>query len=144
MKYISALENISWNHQCVSKFKSRWVNLRIFYQVPSSNNWTKSKSWSGNVALNRLVTCLKCMELACWVLQASLELYYYLAVPWRNGEDAGLVFQRSAVRDKELKIVCPIVSDLEIWKTHRTLWKKATFSRYYLRIFQQLPHQMVV
>ncbi len=32
----------------------------------------------GNGVLKRLVPCLKCMELACWVLQASLNLYHYL------------------------------------------------------------------
>ena len=29
---------------------------------------------NGNGVLNRLVPCLKCMELTCWVLQASLDL----------------------------------------------------------------------
>ena len=33
---------------------------------------------NGNWVLNQLVLCLKCMKLACWVLQASLDLYYYL------------------------------------------------------------------
>ena len=27
---------------------------------------------------NMLVSCFKCMKLACGVLQASLDLYYYL------------------------------------------------------------------
>ena len=30
------------------------------------------------LVLNRLIPCLKCMELACLELQASLDLYYYL------------------------------------------------------------------
>ena len=32
----------------------------------------------GNGVLKRVISCIKCMELACWVLQASLNLYYYL------------------------------------------------------------------
>ena len=31
---------------------------------------------NGNGVLNRLVPCLKCIELACWVLQATLDLCY--------------------------------------------------------------------
>ena len=33
---------------------------------------------NGNGVLNRLVSCLKCIELACWGLQSSLDLYYFL------------------------------------------------------------------
>jgi hypothetical protein len=32
---------------------------------------------SGIGVFNRLVLCLKCMELACWELQTSFDLYYY-------------------------------------------------------------------
>ena len=32
---------------------------------------------NGNGVLNRLARCLKCMELACWVLQISLDLCYH-------------------------------------------------------------------
>jgi hypothetical protein len=34
------------------------------------------KAQNDNGVLNRLVPCLKCMELACLVLQASLDKYY--------------------------------------------------------------------
>ena len=33
---------------------------------------------NGNGVLKGLVPCLKCMKLVYWVLQASLDLYYYL------------------------------------------------------------------
>ena len=33
---------------------------------------------NGNGVLNRLFLCLKCIELACWLLQVILDLYYYL------------------------------------------------------------------
>ena len=36
------------------------------------------KVQNGNVVLNRLVPCLKCTLVACWILQVNLDLYYYL------------------------------------------------------------------
>jgi hypothetical protein len=42
----------------------------IFTYLPKVQN--------ANKVLNRVVPWLKCMKLACWVLQASLNLYYYL------------------------------------------------------------------
>ena len=48
---------------------------------------------NGNGVLNRLVSYLKCMELACWVLQASLELYYF------NTNDYKLLFMISTKQD---------------------------------------------
>ena len=78
---MSLLENIDWN-QSVSIFffclqyvllKPNYFKKHHFYlpkviiQVQNSNG-----------VLNRLVRSLKWTELACWVLQASLDLYYYL------------------------------------------------------------------
>ena len=59
---------------CSSQIILRSNILRHHFYLPKVIIQVKNS----NGGLKRLVPCLKCMELACWVLQASLNLYYCL------------------------------------------------------------------
>ena len=102
-----------------------WRNLRyscdITYLKP---NYFKELSFSssyllGNGVLNRQVPCLKCMELACWILQASLDLYYHLKSNkklWRRTLLLKIIWLKSKLRRIFLQIFVAFSENLNFEK----------------------------
>ena len=63
--------------------------------------------------LNRLVTCLKCMELACLVLQASLNKYHLASLSKNDDKEIcfiklfgfSMVFKKSLTIDQKVRCI---------------------------------------
>ena len=55
-----------------SHFKKQ--NSSSLFLLPQGNNTSPNSAG----VLSKLFSCLKCMKLTCWVLQAILDLYYIL------------------------------------------------------------------
>ena len=97
------------------------------------------QNWNG--VLNRLVPCLKCMKLACWVFQASLDLHYYLRCnylwcnlsrpsgrPRSENDDEELCFLRKFGFTYHTSCKKKFSENFSTWK----LWHTSSFS---LKIF---------
>ena len=70
-KFVKPVLFIKMFCKYLDAYFSNWLSDKLSYEA-------KSFVQNDNLVLNRLVPCLKCMELACWVFKASLDLYYHL------------------------------------------------------------------
>ena len=66
------IEQITLPYLSYSQIILRSNILRHHFYLP------KVQVQNGNGVLNRLVPCLRCMKIACWLLQVILDLYYYI------------------------------------------------------------------
>ena len=71
-----------YKKSCIAPKIEFFENYLVFSILPKKNEKIQHdviiQVQNGNGVINRVVSCLKCIELACWVLQSSLDLYYYL------------------------------------------------------------------
>ena len=76
--------NVWWNNLLFNLFLEGLSYLKPNYFKKQCSLWSflltygNNTDLNGNGVLNRVVSCLKFMELACCLLKASLDLYYYL------------------------------------------------------------------